>query len=138
MKSLIILTFLLILVRCSPFHQLSKATKIGTEDGYVTVTHEPLKLKSLTFGDFKFATKNKEYKKLNQHRSSYDNVLFYARTDNPSYDYYLLVDPVDTTFNLLDYELEKVIGQKQRLYLLISKTAPISDAMFIRNNFTVE
>lgn len=129
---------LLISIGCSPFHQLSKETKIGTKDGYVVATNQQLNLESLTFGDFKFATSNKEFKKLKTDSIAFRNILFYATTSNPTYDYYILVDPVDTNFNLKLYELEKVIQKEHRYYLLISKSAPFSDAKFIRNNFTVE
>jgi hypothetical protein len=138
MKLIIGFFLLITLISCSPFHQLSKETKIGNEDGYVAVTNDQLKLKSLTFGDFKFAQNNKEYKKLKTDSTLFDNILFYAATNNPAYDYYILVDPVDTIFNLKLYELEKVIHNEHRYYLLISKSTPFSDAKFIRNSFTVE
>jgi len=138
MKKLIVLFILLTAIRCSPFHQLAKETKIGNEGGYTSVTNSHVSLKSLTFGDFKFATNNKDYKRLKLDTNVFDNILFYAKTANPSYDYYILMDPVDTLFNLKKYELEKTIYKSHKFILLISKDAPFGDAKFIRNNLTVE
>ena len=138
MKKLIALFLLITMISCSPFHQLAKETKIGIEEGYTSVTNSTINLKSLTFGDFKFATKNKDYKKIKTDSTLFDNILFYAKTVNPSYDYYVLMDPVDTLYDLKKYELEKTIINDHKFFLLISKDAPFGDAKFIRNNLTAE
>ena len=110
---------------------MSKKTEFGNEDGYVSVYNTNLNFKSLTFGDFKFARTNKEYKKLNQVPTSLENILFYGKTTNPSYDYYVLVDPIETNFDLEKYTLKTTKIDGHNFVLLISKDAPFGDEKLI-------
>lgn len=138
MKQLLISITLLTFVACSPFHELAKKTEIGNQDGYVSVVNIEANFKSLTFGDFKFARSNKQYKKLKADSTNLDNILFYAKTVNPAYEYYVLLDPIDTNFNLKYYELKSIKKEDQNYFLLISKDAPFGDAKFLNTNFVID
>lgn len=138
MKFILFTLSLSLFCACSPFHQLAKKTEIGTEDGYVSAKNAKVNFKSLTYGDFKFARSNKEYKKLTTDSIKMDNILFYATTVNPEYKYYVLLDPIDTNFNLKKYEQKNKTKDGHQFVLLISKNAPFGDAKFLNTNFVLD
>lgn len=138
MKLLLFSILISISAGCSPFHELSKKTEIGNDNGYVSVKNEAINFKSLTYGDFKFARSNREYKKLKTDSIKMDNILFYATTVNPAYEYYVLLDPIDTNFNLKKYEQKNISKEGHQFVLLISKNAPFGDAKFLNTNFAID
>lgn len=138
MKHLFILILISICMACSPFHELAKKIEIGTENGYVTVKNAEINFKSLTYGDFKFARSKREYKKLTTDSTKMDNILFYATTGNPAYEYFVLLDPIDTNFNLKKYEQKNISKEGHQFVLLISKNAPFGDAKFLNMNFAID
>lgn len=123
---------------CSPFHQLAKKTEFGNKDGYDFVYNNAIHFESLTYGDFKFATSNKSYKKLKKDTLGIDNILFYATTINPAYDYYVLLNPEDTIMDFHRYESKSIIKNGNRVVMLISFDAPFGDAKFLFNNFSLD
>jgi hypothetical protein len=138
MKYVLFILVLLLFWGCTPFHQLAKKTEFGSKDGYSSVYNNSIHFESLTYGDFKFATSNKAYKQLKSDTSGIKDILFYGKTINPAYDYYVLLNPVDTTINFHRYESKTLIKNGNRVVMLISFDDPFGDAKFLFNNFKLD
>lgn len=122
------------LCACSSFHPYAKQTKIGSKDGYTQVFNTKAMLTTSTYGDFKFATDRRAYKKLTGKSPEFKSILFYAQTEKPSYEYYLLINPEEKIFDGLKFDIKDTMIHNDRFVLLISKNAPQSDRTFILNH----
>lgn len=133
MKKIITILTISAFISCSSFSKISNSSKVGEdENGRTQVTNEAAGFRSLTFGDFKFATNLKEFSKLNETKPKFNNILFYAKTTDVPYEYYVLYNPKKMSINN-DFIYKDTIINKARFVLAISKTAPKSDAKFIMN-----
>ncbi|AKP72123.1 hypothetical protein N4T15_09820 [Riemerella anatipestifer] len=99
-KAFYLSSIIFMITSCSSFSKSSKETKFGNERGYQSVYNRAVNFKSLTFGDFKFALRNKEYKKLRTNNTEFKNILFYGRTDEPAYEYFVLLNPKEKKLTL--------------------------------------
>lgn len=131
---LILVSFLFFVLSCSPFSNLSKKTYLGNERGYQSVYNSDAKFNSLTFGDFKFAFNNKEYKKLKKQNTKIKDILFYARTTDPAYEYFILLNPENKKFDAVKYYIKDTIINNNNFVLLVSNDAPERDIKFISEN----
>ena len=132
MKKVILGSILIsIFAACSPFSRVSKSSKIGAENEYVTLFNGDTKFKSSTFGDFEFALNNKQFKKLIVGKSELKDILFYAKTTEPSYEYYILYNPKSKVFDMNRFVVKDTIINQSNFVLLISKNAPQKDIDFI-------
>lgn len=125
---------LLIFSSCSSFSKLSKDTKFGFGDEYPTVYNTTVGIKTLTFGDFKYALNSKEYKKLNKQNPEFKDILFYAKTPDPAYEYYVLLNPKDKNFDHQKYSIKDTLMNGKNIVLLISNKAPSRDIEFIQRH----
>ena len=137
MKIQLLLLFSIIMTSCSSFSNFSRNTKIEKDkEGRTIVYNSELNFQSLTFGDFKFALSKKEFNLLNQNSSpEFNNILFYAQTDDVSYEYYILLNHKKVKKNDKFIYHDTIIG-KSKFILAISKDAPISDINFIKNKIS--
>ena len=122
------------LLSCNSFHELSKTTKVGHDDAYVTVYNDSLKLVTRTYGDVSFAFSNKEFKALTRSSPKFSDVLFYGSTDLPTYEYYVLVDPKDNPLAPKGYSIKDTLLGQNRIVLLVSYNAPVADKEFLFDN----
>ena len=88
---------LIFVISCSPFSRFSKTNQYLSEkcpDSKTTiriVSNQELGISTITFGDFKFANSQKEFKAINPSaKSQFKNILFYGITDD--YEYYVLLN----------------------------------------------
>lgn len=125
-----------ILTSCSNFHHYAGKNKVGSKDGYTQVSNKKAHFNSSTFGDFKFAKSNRQFKKLTNYTPLFRDIVVYAKTQNPDYDYYILLNPEEDFFMEKQYFKKDTIIQSNRLVLLISRKAPESDKDFIFNHLT--
>ncbi len=138
MKKLNIITHiipLILFIQCTSFSKVSKNTIDGHEKGYKSVINEEVNFKSLTFGDFEFAFNNKDYNKINLNKNKFDNILFYAKTKSPEYEYFVLCNPKEKSYNETEYIIKDTLINENKFVLIISKNAPKSDIEFISKNF---
>lgn len=96
-KGFVVISFLLFIISCSPFSRFSKNNQFLRENcpdsnkTISTVSNVPLGISTITFGDFKFALSNKEFKTVNPSRKpQFRDILFYGITDD--YEYYVLLN----------------------------------------------
>ena len=59
---------------------------------YLCVNNDSLKLKFVSFGGFKFASSDEEFKRLNKKKPKFKNILFYGDDRYIKTDYYVLLD----------------------------------------------
>ncbi len=131
----LLLTLLLAITACSsPFHKLAKHTEFGSEGGYVSVINPVAGLKSLTFGDFEFATSSREYRSLTGTKPPFRDILFYAVTREPEYEYYVLVNPRSRQFDEGSYSIRDTQIGGKNVVVVISRHAPVNDITFIKFN----
>ncbi|MDY3503329.1 hypothetical protein PG657_10350, partial [Riemerella anatipestifer] len=133
-KAFYLSSIIFMITSCSSFSKSSKETKFGNERGYQSVYNRAVNFKSLTFGDFKFALRNKEYKKLRTNNTEFKNILFYGRTDEPAYEYFVLLNPKEKKIDTSKYFVKDTIIKNNNFILLISNYAPKSDIKFISEN----
>lgn len=120
-------------VGCSSFSPYAKHNQFSHEEGYVKYFNEKLNLKSLTFGDFKFASSNKEFKKINPNEKPiFKNILLYAKTNNPDYEYYIVKDVINLKSTILKSHIINLNDEK--ITFIISKKSPQYDAEMIKKN----
>ncbi|WP_313806068.1 hypothetical protein [Flavobacterium sp.] len=132
MKKLIYLLFFSFLTSCSSFSEYSKETKKGfDEEDRTMVSNEAANLKTITFGDFKFATSQKEFRKLNKQKPQFKEILFYAKTTDVPYEYYVLHNPKEVIKNESFTYKDTIIGNS-RFVIAVSKNAPRQDSEFIK------
>ena len=130
---LLLFPALLFLIGCSPFSKMAGHNQIGKEDALVLVTNEPLKLRSVTYADFKFAGNRQELKKITPEKPAFRDILLYARTYHPPYDYYLLLNAKEPSHP--DYIIKDTLIAGNKITLAISKTASEEDVKFISKKF---
>ncbi|MHA3047785.1 hypothetical protein JSO59_010585 [Riemerella anatipestifer] len=133
-KTFYLLSIIYLITSCSSFSKLSKETKFGKERGYQSVFNQAINFKSLTFGDFKFALRYREYKKLRSNNTEFKNILFYGKTDEPAYEYFVLLNPKEKKFDTSRFFVKDTIIKNNNFILLISNDAPKSDIKFISEN----
>lgn len=138
MKNLIYFLSFAVLTACSPFTNVSRSTEFSTEEAYIKITHPAVKFKTLTFGDFKFATTKKQYRLLTKKAAACTDILFYAITQDPAYEYYVLLNPKNKHFDTQKFAIKDTIINRNRIVLLITKTAPQSDITFISEHISSE
>lgn len=131
-----IVFLVLFLCSCSPFSEIAKSSVIQKEDSYLAVVNSHAGIKALTFGDFQFATTRKEYKKLHRSKSPFKNILVYAKTYEPTYEYYILYNPKNVPNNSNNFLVKDTLIDQSRYLMLISKTAPQKDGLFLRNSIS--
>jgi len=119
-----------LLSQCTSFAKHAGKNQFLYEEEHISCVNIPNRIVSVTFGDFQYASNLRTWKKLNDtSRFPYKNVLLYAQTKNPDYDYYLVLDTVvegDTGYTFVP---KYVNGEY--LTLIISNKAPKTDAEFI-------
>lgn len=135
MKYIISCVVLIFFSSCVSFSRFSTQTDISLDEGYVTARNKDISFKSHTFGDFKFARNVQEYKKLNDKKHDrLKNILLYAKTEQPDYEYYILHNPTQKKFNTKKFFVKDTVIANNNFVLLISKNAPQADINFIKNN----
>lgn len=134
MKPLILLILLALAACSSPFHKLAKHTEFGSEDGYVRVSNPAANIKSLTFGDFMFATNTREYRSLTDTKPPFRDILLYAQTSEPEYEYFILLNPRSTAINEEKYSLREIQIGENIVTVAVSRHAPVNDITFIKYN----
>lgn len=134
MKPLILLTLLALAACSSPFHKLAKHTEFGSEDGYVRVSNPAANIKSLTFGDFEFASNLSEYKSLTGSKPPFRDILLYAATRSPEYEYFILLNPKSNRFDEDKYSIRDTDIDGNNVVIVISRHAPVNDITFIKMN----
>lgn len=135
MKLALRLLTLLALAACSsPFHELAKHNEFGSEDGYVRVSNTGAGLKSLTFGDFDFASSPSEYKVLTGKKPPFRDILLYAVTREPEYEYFILLNPKRSPVDGEQYSTREVQIGENTVNVAISRHAPVNDITFIKYN----
>ena len=134
MRSLLII-LLVILSSCSTFSKIAEQNIILPEKGYISVKNEALPFESLTYGDFDFANSKKEYKKIGTgYKPMYKNIILYAHTIDPSYEYYIILGKLDDS-SYATFYFKSIKLNDQFISIAISKDAPMSDAQFILAHF---
>ncbi len=135
MKNILLLLFILIfLSACSPFSKYAGHTELATEEMYQLVYNEKVNLRSLTYGDVKFAKSSKEFKELNEGKPEFRNILFYAHTTEPDYEYYVLLNPREKEPDTSKFYHKEFNIDNQQFLFIISANAPQSDVRFIERN----
>ncbi|WP_262150349.1 hypothetical protein [Chryseobacterium foetidum] len=92
---LIILSFMF--YSCSGNH-FSRYAQYNTkaycyeDQQYLCISNDSLKLKYVSFGGFKFASSEEEFKKLNKKRPKFKNILLYGDDRYINTEYYVLID----------------------------------------------
>lgn len=132
LQTILYLLTLAALSSCGAFHRLAGHTQVGSEEVYKKVYNPKANLKTLTYGDFLFATSVAQYDTLAQGEPPYSNILFYAKTAHPPhYDYYVLLNPPAKYTTTEEYVVKDTTLGHQHLVVLISQKAPKSDREFI-------
>lgn len=134
MKPLLLLTVIALAACSSPFHKLAKQTEIGSEAGYVSVSNPAANIKSLTFGDFEFATSSHEYRSLTGTKPPFRGILLYALTREPEYEYFILLNPRFAVINEEKYSLREIQIGENIVSVAVSLHAPVNDITFIKYN----
>lgn len=134
MKPLLLLAIIALAACSSPFHKLAKQTEIGSEAGYVSVSNPAANIKSLTFGDFEFATNTREYRSLTDTKPPFRDILLYAQTSEPEYEYFILLNPRSTAINEEKYSLREIQIGENIVTVAVSRHAPVNDITFIKYN----
>lgn len=134
MKPLLLLTVIALAACSSPFHKLAKQTEIGSEAGYVSVSNPAANIKSLTFGDFEFATSSREYRSLTGTKPPFRGILLYAQTSEPEYEYFILLNLRSTAINEEKYSLREIQIGENIVTVAVSRHAPVNDITFIKYN----
>ncbi|WP_300567540.1 hypothetical protein [Flavobacterium sp.] len=138
MKFIIAIILLFSIVSCSSFSSLSAETKIGSEEHHVKVYNTKADFKSLTYGDFKFAMNQKQFRKINNAKPRFKDILFYAKTIDPTYEYYVLYNPKIKSLQNDDYIIKDTIMGNSKFVVAISKNAPKADIDYIINKIATE
>lgn len=140
MKNTYFLLLALLLSSCSPFKSISKQTEFSTtESGYIKLYNSEINLKFLTFGDFKYAINNKDYKSLKKNKSDIKDILVYGKTIIPPYyEFYILMNPQSKEYNADNYTVADTTMQQNNFVVLISNNADPEDCKFLLNNISIK
>jgi len=134
--------FILVVFSCFLFYSCntnnfsawSKYNEFDKNQRYLLYKNDSVGIESLTFWDFTFPLSNKEVKKIRKGRIPFNNILLYANTLDPSYEYYILLN------NEKNNKLEKKYLRKDTIFdgktfsFIASKNIPKSDWKFIVSN----
>lgn len=133
MKAIYPILICLLMTSCATFSGLSRETMLGQQDPYCKVYNSKADFMSLTFGDFRFAMNKKDYRKLNPPIISFKEILFYAKTTDPDYDYYVLLNPEKTYQTNNKYVVKDTTIRQNHFVIAVSRSAPSSDINLIFN-----
>lgn len=128
----------LILCSCSPFSKIANRTSVVQDGSYLAVVNPQAGIKALTFGDFQFATHKKEYRALHKSKSPYKDILVYAQTSQPTYEYYILYNPKNLDIDSNNFLVKDTLIDQSRYVMLISTNAPQKDIVFLQNNISIK
>lgn len=134
----LIVVAVLIFYSCSPFSKVAGATHIQSGGSYIAVVNSQVGMKALTFGDFEFAVRRKEYKALHHSKLRYKDILVYAKTSEPTYEYYILFNPKKAEIDSNFFLVKDTLMNHNRYVMLISKSAPQKDVAFLQNSISVK
>lgn len=134
MKHLLFVLISLLFYSCGTFSHYSRTTRIGTDETHTIVYNSKLKVLTRTFGDIEFALNRREFKALKDQYPEFKHILFYGTTKNPSYDYYVLINPENSLINSKNYDRKDTLINQNQIVVLISKSTPSSDKQFIFDN----
>lgn len=112
-----------ILVSCNSNSNYAKYNQIGSEGNYVNLYNEILKISSLTFGDFEYAFTLNDFTKLKGAKPVFKNILLYAITEDPTYEYYILINP-KANENYNGFIEKDTVIEQNHYKIIISKNAP--------------
>ena len=138
MKNIVATILIFSVVSCSSFSSISEETKIGSEESHVKIHNVNADFKSLTFGDFKFAMNQKQFRKINNAKPRFKDILFYAKANDPIYEYYILYNPKIKSLQNDDYILKDTIMGNSKFVVAISKNAPKPDIDYIFSKIALE
>lgn len=117
------------------FTHLAKYNAFDETKEYPLYKNDSAKVASSTFGDFKFSKNQKEMKKLKKEKAPFKNILLYARTYQPPYEYYILLnDNMDNSKYKDQYLFKDTIINGNKITLAASKEIPKYDWEFISRN----
>ena len=135
LKNFLLISFTFCYVSCTPFSEISKDTKFEKEGGYIKVYNLQAGMQSFTFGDFQFAVNKTQFKELSESKPEFRDILFYAKTTDVPYEYYVLFNPQKLENND-EYLYKDTLMANSRFVLANSKNAPASDIKFIMDKLT--
>lgn len=115
---------------------MAEFNTIESVDGQFRVFNEKLNITNVNYGDVKFATNTKEFKKLNPSgKPAFKNIIFYGQTYiDPLYHYYLLEGGNYQTND--DYTIFDYLFQDKKFQLAVSKNTPAPDLAFIQSHIS--
>ncbi len=126
--------FLFYSCNANKFSVWSKHNEFDKSQMYLLYKNDSVGIESLTFGDFTFPNSNKEVKKIRKGRIPFNNILLYANTSNPAYEYYILVDYKKKKRLDKKYLRKDTIFDGKSFSIVASKNIPKYDWQFIINN----
>src|SRR5690606_16346161 len=85
-------------------------------------------------GDFEFATNTREYRSLTDTKPPFRDILLYAQTSEPEYEYFILLNPRSTAINEEKYSLREIQIGENIVTVAVSRHAPVNDITFIKYN----
>lgn len=124
-----------LLASCASFVDISKETTVENVDGYKVVTNTKAGVVSKTYWDFKFATDRASFKKLTGTKPEFRDILFYGKTTDVPYTYYVLYNPRKLK-NDENFSYRDTILNGTRVVIAISKNAPQLDMKFLLDNIS--
>lgn len=132
----IALILLLAIVSCTTFSKYSKYSQIGNclgEKSYICINNDSLNIKYRSFGGFRFAKNNKEYKKLDRTiKPNFKNVLIYGNSKIINTEYYILINERK---NNPQFIYKDTIINKISVSIAISKTTNVNNLKFLLEGF---
>lgn len=140
MKKTISIYLVLILIlstNCTSNHfsRLAKYNQFDESQEYLLYKNDSAKVASSTFGDFKFSKNQQEIKNLKTEKIPFKNILLYAKTYHPPYEYYILLnDNTDKTKYKDQYLIKDTLINGNKITLAASKTISKYDWEFISEN----
>lgn len=135
MKKIVGTLVVFCLFSCAAFHPVSTETQVSEADGYKKVTNTKANIESSTYWDFKFATNQKQFKKLHKKPAPFKNILVYGQTTDVPYDYYILYNPKKAVKND-QYVVKDTLIKGARFVIAVSAKAPESEVKFILNHIS--
>lgn len=134
--------FILVFFSCFLFYSCtankfsiwSKYNEFDESQMYVLYKNDSVGIESFTLGDFTFPISNKEIKKIRKGRIPFNNILLYANTSKPAYEYYILLDYEKKNNLEKKYIRKDTIFNGRTFSVIASKNIPKSDWKFIVNN----
>lgn len=116
------------------FSSLSKYNEFDKSQRYLLFKNDSVGIQSSTFWDFTFPLSNKEVKKIRKGKIPFRNILLYAHTVDPTYEYYIILNNEKSNNLEKEYLRKDTILDGQKISLIATKNIPKSDWNFIMNN----